>query len=215
MVEPQGVEESITRLAQMARAVGIHLILATQRPSVDVITGLIKANLPARISFRVASKVDSRTILDANGAEALLGRGDMLFLPPASARLQRLHGPLVTEQEISKVVDWWKSQSQPQYNEEFLKPVKEREQRRSRRGRRRGSGGTRRGLRRRRAPGGGIRQGFHFPAPTPPAAWLRPRRATHRHDAKGRHRRRPRWLQAARGPQTPRMAARSGRVVSV
>jgi S-DNA-T family DNA segregation ATPase FtsK/SpoIIIE len=128
MVEPQGVEESITRLAQMARAVGIHLILATQRPSVDVITGLIKANLPARISFRVASKVDSRTILDANGAEALLGRGDMLFLPPASARLQRLHGPLVTEQEISKVVDWWKSQSQPQYNEEFLKPVKEREQ---------------------------------------------------------------------------------------
>jgi len=127
MVEPQGVEESITRLAQMARAVGIHLILATQRPSVDVITGLIKANLPARISFRVASKVDSRTILDANGAEALLGRGDMLFLPPASARLQRLHGPLVTEQEISKVVDFWKSQSQPQYNEEFLKPVKDRD----------------------------------------------------------------------------------------
>jgi len=126
MVEPQGVEESITRLAQMARAVGIHLILATQRPSVDVITGLIKANLPARISFRVASKVDSRTILDANGAEALLGRGDMLFLPPASARLQRLHGPLVTEQEITKVVDFWKSQSQPQYNEEFLKPVKDR-----------------------------------------------------------------------------------------
>jgi len=127
MVEPQGVEESITRLAQMARAVGIHLILATQRPSVDVITGLIKANLPARISFRVASKVDSRTILDANGAEALLGRGDMLFLPPASSRLQRLHGPLVTEQEITKVVDFWKSQSQPQYNEEFLKPVKDRE----------------------------------------------------------------------------------------
>jgi DNA segregation ATPase FtsK/SpoIIIE, S-DNA-T family len=126
MVEPQGVEESITRLAQMARAVGIHLILATQRPSVDVITGLIKANLPARISFRVASKVDSRTILDANGAEALLGRGDMLFLPPASARLQRLHGPLVTEQEITKVVDWWKNQSQPLYNEEFLKPLKDR-----------------------------------------------------------------------------------------
>ena len=127
MVEPQGVEESITRLAQMARAVGIHLILATQRPSVDVITGLIKANLPSRIAFRAASKVDSRTILDANGAEALLGRGDMLFLPPASARLLRMHGPLVTEQEIGRAVDWWKSQSQPQYNEEFLKPFRDRE----------------------------------------------------------------------------------------
>jgi S-DNA-T family DNA segregation ATPase FtsK/SpoIIIE len=128
MVEPQGVEESITRLAQMARAVGIHLILATQRPSVDVITGLIKANMPSRISFRVASKVDSRTILDANGAEALLGRGDMLFLPPASARLQRLHGPLVTEPEIEKVVDWWKSQSEPQYDEEFLEPIRDKEE---------------------------------------------------------------------------------------
>jgi S-DNA-T family DNA segregation ATPase FtsK/SpoIIIE len=127
MVEPQTVEESITRLAQMARAVGIHLILATQRPSVDVITGLIKANMPSRISFRVASKVDSRTILDSNGAEALLGRGDMLFMPPGSARLLRLHGPLVTEKEIGKVVDWWKSQSQPQYNEEFLKPVRDRD----------------------------------------------------------------------------------------
>ncbi len=127
MVEPQGVEESITRLAQMARAVGIHLVLATQRPSVDVITGLIKANMPSRIAFRVASKVDSRTILDSNGAEALLGRGDMLFLPPGTARLLRLHGPLVTEQEIGRVVEWWKSQSQPQYNEEFLQPVRERE----------------------------------------------------------------------------------------
>jgi len=127
MVEPQGVEESITRLAQMARAVGIHLILATQRPSVDVITGLIKANMPSRISFRVASKVDSRTILDANGAEALLGRGDMLFLPPGTARLLRLHGPLVTEKEIGKVVDWCKSQSEPQYNEEFLKPIRDKE----------------------------------------------------------------------------------------
>ncbi|MBI4164779.1 MAG: DNA translocase FtsK [Acidobacteria bacterium] len=127
MVEPQTVEESITRLAQMARAVGIHLILATQRPSVDVITGLIKANMPSRISFRVASKVDSRTILDSNGAEALLGRGDMLFMPPGSSRLLRLHSSLVTEKEIGKVVDWWKSQSQPSYNEEFLKPFRDRE----------------------------------------------------------------------------------------
>ena len=127
MVEPQGVEEAITRLAQMARAVGIHLVLATQRPSVDVITGLIKANMPSRMSFRVASKVDSRTILDSNGAEALLGRGDMLFLPPASSRLQRVHGALITEQEIEKVVDWCKSQSQPQYNEEFLEPVQDKE----------------------------------------------------------------------------------------
>jgi S-DNA-T family DNA segregation ATPase FtsK/SpoIIIE len=128
MVEPQGVEESITRLAQMARAVGIHLVLATQRPSVDVITGLIKANMPARISFRVASKVDSRTILDSNGSEALLGRGDMLFLPPASSRLQRLHGPLITEGEIERVVNWCKSQSQPQYDEEFLEPIRDKEQ---------------------------------------------------------------------------------------
>ena len=128
MVEPQGVEESITRLAQMARAVGIHLILATQRPSVDVITGLIKANMPSRLSFRVASKVDSRTILDSNGAEALLGRGDMLFLPPASSRLQRLHGPLITEGEIEKVVSWCKSQSEPQYNEEFLEPIRDKDQ---------------------------------------------------------------------------------------
>jgi DNA segregation ATPase FtsK/SpoIIIE, S-DNA-T family len=125
MVEPQGVEESITRLAQMARAVGIHLVLATQRPSVDVITGLIKANMPSRMSFRVASKVDSRTILDSNGAEALLGRGDMLFLPPASSRLQRLHGALITEAEIEKVVNWCKAQSQPQYNEEFLEPIRD------------------------------------------------------------------------------------------
>ncbi len=127
MAEPQYVEEAITRLAQMARAVGIHLILATQRPSVDVITGLIKANMPSRISFRVASKVDSRTILDSNGAEALLGRGDMLFMPPGTARLARLHGPLVTEKEIGKVVEWWKAQSRPHYNEEFLKPFRDKE----------------------------------------------------------------------------------------
>ena len=125
MVDTSNVEESVTRLAQMARAVGIHLILATQRPSVDVITGLIKANFPARISFRVASKVDSRTILDANGAESLLGRGDMLFLPAGSSRLHRVHGPLVTEDEVVAVCDFWRTQAKAIYNEELLKAPKE------------------------------------------------------------------------------------------
>jgi DNA segregation ATPase FtsK/SpoIIIE, S-DNA-T family len=125
MVDTTNVEESITRLAQMARAVGIHLILATQRPSVDVITGLIKANFPARISFRVASKVDSRTILDANGSESLLGRGDMLYLPAGSARLNRMHGPFVTEDEISAVCDHWRSQAKAVYNERLLEAPKD------------------------------------------------------------------------------------------
>ena len=115
MLDKANVEEAITRLAQMARAVGIHLVLATQRPSVDVITGLIKANVPTRISFRLATKVDSRTILDSNGAEALLGRGDMLFLPPGTSRLQRLHAPFVTEKEIAAVVAFWKDQGQAEY----------------------------------------------------------------------------------------------------
>jgi len=125
MVDTNHVEESITRLAQMARAVGIHLILATQRPSVDVITGLIKANFPARISFRVASKVDSRTILDANGSESLLGKGDMLYLPAGSARLHRIHGPLVTEDEITAVCDFWKQQAPAKYNEQLLEAPRE------------------------------------------------------------------------------------------
>ena len=125
MVDTNGVEESITRLAQMARAVGIHLILATQRPSVDVITGLIKANFPARISFRVASKVDSRTILDANGSESLLGRGDMLYLPAGSSRLHRIHGPYVRESEITAVCDFWREQAKAIYNTELLKPPKD------------------------------------------------------------------------------------------
>ena len=125
MLDSSNVEESITRLAQMARAVGIHLVLATQRPSVDVITGLIKANFPARISFRVATKVDSRTILDANGAEALLGKGDMLYLPSGSARVHRLHAPLVTEKEIAAVVEFWKQQGSAEYQQQFLEPPKE------------------------------------------------------------------------------------------
>ena len=125
MVDTNGVEESITRLAQMARAVGIHLILATQRPSVDVITGLIKANFPARISFRVASKVDSRTILDTNGSESLLGKGDMLYLPAGSSRLHRIHGPYVHESEVTGVCDFWREQAKAIYNTDLLKPPKE------------------------------------------------------------------------------------------
>jgi DNA segregation ATPase FtsK/SpoIIIE, S-DNA-T family len=124
MLDSGNVEESVTRLAQMARAVGIHLVLATQRPSVDVITGLIKANFPARISFRVATKIDSRTILDANGAEALLGRGDMLYLPSGSSRLHRLHAPYVTESEISAVVEFWRAQGTAQYEDKFLQAPK-------------------------------------------------------------------------------------------
>jgi S-DNA-T family DNA segregation ATPase FtsK/SpoIIIE len=120
MLEGRNVEESVTRLAQMARAVGMHLVLATQRPSVDVITGLIKANFPARISFRVATRVDSRTILDVMGAEHLLGKGDMLFLPPGSSRLTRVHGAFVTETEINRVVDFWKEQAAPEYDQSFL-----------------------------------------------------------------------------------------------
>ena len=125
MLDKANVEESITRLAQMARAVGIHLVLATQRPSVDVITGLIKANVPTRMSFRLATKVDSRTIIDSNGAESLLGRGDMLFLPPGTSRLQRVHAPFVTEKEISDVVDFWKAQGEAEYVEGFLEGPKD------------------------------------------------------------------------------------------
>src|SRR5215468_6669631 len=128
LMDQSNVEESITRLAQMARAVGIHLILATQRPSVDVITGLIKANFPSRISFRVATKIDSRTILDANGAECLLGKGDLLYLPSGSARVSRLHAPFVTEKEISAVVEFWRSQAQAHYEQKFLEAPKDEKQ---------------------------------------------------------------------------------------
>jgi S-DNA-T family DNA segregation ATPase FtsK/SpoIIIE len=120
MLERGNVEEAVARLAQMARAVGMHLVLATQRPSVDVITGLIKANFPSRISFRVATRVDSRTVLDVMGAEHLLGKGDMLFLPPGSSRLTRVHGAFVTEAEINQVVEFWKAQARPDYDQTFL-----------------------------------------------------------------------------------------------
>lgn len=125
MVAAREVEESITRLAQMARAVGIHLVLATQRPSVDVITGLIKANFPSRISFRVSSKVDSRTIIDTNGAEGLLGQGDMLFLGPGTSRLIRVHGAYVDEKECKRICDFIRSQGNPAYNESVVLSEKE------------------------------------------------------------------------------------------
>jgi len=115
MVSSKDVESSLTRLAQMARAAGIHLVLATQRPSVDVITGLIKANFPARISFKVASRVDSRTVLDGMGAEKLLGAGDMLFIPPGTARQERFHGAFVSDEEVKSVVNFVKQQGAPAY----------------------------------------------------------------------------------------------------
>src|SRR4029079_10765112 len=125
MTVGRDVEEQITRLAQKARAAGIHLMLATQRPSVDVITGLIKANVPARISFQVTSRIDSRTILDSIGAERLLGEGDMLFMPPSSARLTRIHGAFVSEPEIRKVVGYLKDQSRPVFDQEFTRAIDE------------------------------------------------------------------------------------------
>ena len=121
VIARDSIESAITRLAQLSRAVGIHLILATQRPSVDVVTGVIKANFPARISFKVASKVDSRTVLDMNGADKLLGRGDLLFLRPGESKLVRAQGSLVYDREIDKVVEFIRSQAEPEYNEEILK----------------------------------------------------------------------------------------------
>jgi S-DNA-T family DNA segregation ATPase FtsK/SpoIIIE len=126
MVASKEVEDSVARLAQKARAVGIHLIVATQRPSVDVITGVIKANFPSRISFRVSSKVDSRTILDTQGSERLLGNGDMLFLPPGTARIRRIHGAYVSEREINEIVEFVKkNQGKPQFVEEVTQSIEE------------------------------------------------------------------------------------------
>jgi S-DNA-T family DNA segregation ATPase FtsK/SpoIIIE len=125
MVSSREVEDALTRIAQMARAAGIHLIVATQRPSVDVLTGVIKANFPARMSFQVSSKTDSRTILDANGAEKLLGRGDMLFLAPGTSKPQRIHGAYVSEAEINRLVAAWKALEQPHYDDDFFAAASE------------------------------------------------------------------------------------------
>jgi S-DNA-T family DNA segregation ATPase FtsK/SpoIIIE len=123
MASSRNVEEAITRLAQMARAAGIHLIIATQRPSVDVLTGIIKANFPARISFQVSSKFDARTILDTNGSEHLLGDGDMLFLPPGVARMTRVHGAYISEEEVKRVVGFLKAQMKPDYDSTILNNI--------------------------------------------------------------------------------------------
>ena len=132
VVSARDVEESLQRLAQMARAAGIHLVLATQRPSVDVLTGVIKANFPARLSFQVSSRTDSRTILDQNGAEHLLGQGDMLFLPPGTSKLQRIHGAYVSEKEVSGLVAFLRDQGMPQFDETLLRMKEESEQKEER-----------------------------------------------------------------------------------
>jgi len=129
VVSQRDVEESLQRLAQMARAAGIHLVLATQRPSVDVLTGVIKANFPARISFQVSSKTDSRTILDQSGAEHLLGQGDMLFLPPGTSKLQRLHGSFVSEREVTKLVEYLRTQGAPRFDDDLIRMREESEAR--------------------------------------------------------------------------------------
>ena len=128
MAASRDVEVALTRLAQMARDAGIHLILATQRPSVDVLTGIIKANFPTRLTFQVSSKTDSRTIIDTIGAENLLGDGDMLFLPPGTAKLQRIHGAYISEPELSRIIEFLKEQKTPLYDQSVIEtPVKERD----------------------------------------------------------------------------------------
>ena len=209
MLDRANVEESITRLAQMARAVGIHLVLATQRPSVDVITGLIKANIPTRISFRLATKVDSRTIIDSNGAESLLGKGDMLYLPPGTSRVQRVHAPFVTEKEICRRHRVLEGAGRSRVRPQLPRRTQGRWQ--GDRRQRRIQPGRRRPFRRRRPPGLRVRQGQHQSATTKVTYRLRPRRPPHRHDGARRPGRSRRRLQAPRNPQIPRLLQRSRR----
>jgi len=134
VVSSRDVEEALQRRAQMARAAGIHIVLATQRPSVDVLTGVIKANFPSRIAFQVASKIDSRTIMDQNGAEHLLGQGDMLYLPPGTSKLQRMHGAYVSEKEVAELVAFLRTQGAPRFDETLMRAKIESEEKEERGG---------------------------------------------------------------------------------
>ena len=204
MVSAGEVQTSLVRLAQIARAVGIHLIVATQRPSVDVVTGLIKANFPTRIAFQVASKVDSRTVLDGNGAEQLLGRGDMIFVPPGAAKQMRVHGAWLSDEEVKAVCEFLRRQGTAVY-EEVVLPTEEE----SRRGR---GGRPRRRVLGRRAPGDRPAPGLDLVSAAAPAPRLPEGRALHRHDGAGPHHRPRRGSQAPRGAGGPGVPGQAGEV---
>ena len=210
MVAPADVEDSIIRIAQKARAVGIHLVLATQSPRVDVITGMIKANVPSRIAFAVSSQTDSRVILDQNGAESLLGMGDMLFAPVGSSRLQRIQGAFIDEAQIEELTDAWRDQGEPELREDLLEEVEEEAALRERA----------RGVRSRRGPAAGRRDPargrdadrLDLDAATPPAARLHACRALDRHARAARSDLGLRRFQAASGAgHRGRRPARAGR----
>ena len=198
MVAPADVEDSIIRIAQKARAVGIHLVLATQSPRVDVITGMIKANVPSRIAFAVSSQTDSRVILDQNGAESLLGMGDMLFAPVGSSRLQRIQGAFIDEAQIEELTDAWRDQGEPELREDLLEAVEEEAV---------ASDGAAGRVRPRRGPAAGRRDPargrdadrLDLDAATAPAARLHARRAPDRHARAARRDLGLRGLQAAPG----------------
>ena len=200
MVAPAEVEDSIIRLAQKSRATGIHLVLATQRPSTDIITGTIKVNIPSRIAFAVSSQTDSRVILDQGGAEALLGQGDMLFRGAGTSKLQRVQGAFITEDEIARITNHWAKQGEPEFEDELLETPEEV-----------GRGGSRGRLRpRQRRP---ARRGdparrpdrdrLGLDDPAPPAGRLHPRRPPDRHARAARRHLRLRGLETAPGADHP------------